>query len=204
LNKDWLLTESAFSRLLAHFDADPERAAENYERTRAQLIRLFRYRGCNSNQDLADEVLNRVARKLDKGEIVHRAELTNYFYGVARNVLREYLRNPATLTSPLDGLSHSSHLSEDPQELMERDEAQQRSELRFRCLDECLLALAPEARLLIVSYYEGKEGAKIENRRRLARELGVSLNSLRINVHRTRERLERCVTLCLNGGARNR
>jgi hypothetical protein len=39
--------------------------------------------------------------------------------------------------------------------------------------------------------------AKIDNRQRLARSLGVSDNTLRSRVHRVRHRLERCVQACV-------
>ncbi|HWP43187.1 MAG TPA: hypothetical protein VNO14_08140, partial [Blastocatellia bacterium] len=78
--KEWILTHDAFSGLLAHFDEDAERAAREYEIIRAALIRLFRYRGCNSPDELADETINRVARKIEEGEVIARQELSSYFY----------------------------------------------------------------------------------------------------------------------------
>jgi RNA polymerase sigma factor (sigma-70 family) len=196
--KEWILTENAFSRLLAHFDKDRERAAEKYEITRAELTRLFRYRGCNSPYELADEVINRVARKIEEGEIIPGPELSNYFYGVARNVLREHLRNPGTSASAIDELSASDHPSEDPEVLMELQDARNRSETRFRCLEYCLEKLPLETRKLVISYYEGEEGAKIENRQRLAEQMGITVNSLRIRLHRIREKLEKCVSACMH------
>jgi RNA polymerase sigma factor (sigma-70 family) len=196
--KEWILTQTAFDKLLAHFDEDTERAAEEYEITRAELIRLFRYRGCASPFELADETINRVARKIEGGEIIPRDELSNYFYGVARNVLREHLRNPGSSASTIEELSPSDHPSEDPEELMELRSARRRSERRFQCLEKCLERLPPETRKLIVSYYEGEEGAKIENRRRLAEQMGVSVNTLRIRLHRLREKLEKCVSGCMH------
>jgi hypothetical protein len=50
---------------------------------------------------------------------------------------------------------------------------------------------------MILSYYEGKERVKIENRKRMAETLGVPMNSLRIRVHRIREKLENCLVNCL-------
>ncbi|HWP42680.1 MAG TPA: sigma factor-like helix-turn-helix DNA-binding protein, partial [Blastocatellia bacterium] len=90
------------------------------------------------------------------------------------------------------------HPSEDPEELMEIVRARTDSEARLRCLEECMQKLPPETRRLIISYYEGEEGAKIENRRRLAEQMDLSVNSLRIRLHRLRERLERCVSGCMN------
>src|SRR5262245_16520029 len=173
-----VLTRDAFHALLALFDENPDRAAEEYELIRAELIRLFRYRGCPSPQDLSDETINRVARKVAQGEIIPRSELPNYFYGVARNVLREYLRHPERTAASADELTQSHHPVEDPDESRRLGEARRRSENRHRCLEECLQKLPPETRALIVSYYEGEERTKIENRQRLAEQMSVSLNSL--------------------------
>jgi RNA polymerase sigma factor (sigma-70 family) len=199
--RNWLLTQDAFDGLLAHFDEDRGRAAEEYELTRAALVRLFRYRGCNSPHELADETIDRVARKLAEGTIVPRQELVNYFYGVARNVLREYLRDPETGSQSTDELAPAHHPAEDPEESRRFSSERVIFERRLLCLEGCLEQLPPETRTLIVTYYEGKEGAKIKNRQRLARELEVSLNSLRIRVHRLREQLETCVSTCMRQGA---
>ena len=198
MKKEWTLTLDAFNALLAHFDEDAERAAEKYELTRAELIRLFRYRGCNSFNELADETINRVARKIEEGEIIPPQELTAYFYGVARNVLREYQRNPESSAPALEDLSPSAHPSEDPEKLMEIRDARRRSDRRFQCFEKCVKHLPPETRSLVVSYYEGEEGVKIKNRQRLAREMGVTVNSLRIRLHRIREKLEKCVSGCIS------
>lgn len=198
MKKEWTLTRDAFEGLLAHFDEDKERAAEKYELTRAELIRLFRYRGCNSFNELADETINRVARKIEEGEVIPSQELTAYFYGVARNVLREYRRNPETSAPALEELPPSAQPSEDPEKLVEMRAARRASERRFQCFEKCKEKLPPETRRLIVSYYEGDEGVKVRNRQRLARELNISVNSLRIRLHRIRERLERCVSECVN------
>ena len=56
-------------------------------------------------------------------------------------------------------------------------------------------------RKLILSYYEGA-ATKIENRKQMAESLGISVNGLRIRVHRIREKLEKCITACLGRPAR--
>jgi RNA polymerase sigma factor (sigma-70 family) len=194
--KTWLLTHEALHGLLAQFDDDPERAAGEYELIRSELVRLFRYRGCRSPQDLADVTIDRVARKLAEGASVPRTELSNYFYGVARNVLREYLRNPEAVAPPVD--ESTPDQAENPEESSRLQDARETADARLRCLEKCLEELPPETRKLVVSYYEGTESAKIKNRQRLAGELEVSINSLRIRVHRIRERLEKCVSGCMN------
>jgi RNA polymerase sigma factor (sigma-70 family) len=194
---DWSLSRETFELLLARLDDEPERAAVEYERLRGLLIRLFRYRGCGEPAELADEVINRVARRIEQGETVRRDEVANYFFGVARNVLREYQRDPDRFGASLDDLPHGAHPAEDPRRLAEAREERLAAERRLGCLEECLGELPAETRRLVVAYYEGEEGVKIRNRRELAEELGVSVNSLRIRMHRIREKLERCVAGCV-------
>jgi hypothetical protein len=60
--------------------------------------------------------------------------------------------------------------------------------------------LEPENRELILRYYLGEQGAKIENRRVLAEQLGLTADALSIRACRVRGRLEACVSKCAEGG----
>ena len=73
-------------------------------------------------------------------------------------------------------------------------------ETRIECLQRCLNELSPENRELIVQYYQGDKGAKIENRRKLGQRLGLPINSLRMRALRLREKLQDCVETCVNQG----
>jgi DNA-directed RNA polymerase specialized sigma24 family protein len=87
-------------------------------------------------------------------------------------------------------------LSHDPAELMERLAAQRAQERRLDCLQRCVEKLPPETRRLIFAYYEGEEGQKIANRKRLADEMTIPLPRLRLRAHRIRRKLETCVVRC--------
>ena len=88
--KDWVLTKEALDKLLACLDQNREQAASRYEIIRRKLMKYFECRGCCSPEDLADETINRVARRIYEGKEIWTSEPANYFYGVARNVLKEY------------------------------------------------------------------------------------------------------------------
>lgn len=196
-SSDWVLTTEAFEGLLSHLDDDAEHAASAYELLRQKLSRVFRYRGCTSALDLADEVFNRTARKIAQGEQIPQGEITNYLFGVARNVLREYYRRPEPGAISIDDLSPSAQPIEDPQRIAEELAPQRLTEDRLRCLEGCLERHPPETRELVISYYEGQERAKIRNRLEMAQRMGITMNTLRIRMHRTRSQLERCVSECL-------
>jgi DNA-directed RNA polymerase specialized sigma24 family protein len=70
-------------------------------------------------------------------------------------------------------------------------------EPQLHCLDQCLAELNDPHRELILRYHEGEKGIRIRNRIRLARELGMELNALRIRAHRIRAALQKCVRDCL-------
>jgi RNA polymerase sigma factor (sigma-70 family) len=201
LKRAWELTQGAFDRLLAQLDPDAQKAGEKYKTVHRSLSKFFECRGCASSDELADETLNRVARRLEDGETVYAADFAGYAYGVARNVLRERARGPEPRTRPLETLLPPSHPRLSPSEEEEAALARESAERRLACLEECAEALPAEARELILSYYEGGAGERIAGRKRLAGRLGVPLSNLRIRAHRIRERLEKCVGACL-GAAR--
>jgi DNA-directed RNA polymerase specialized sigma24 family protein len=62
-----------------------------------------------------------------------------------------------------------------------------------------MATLPNEARRVILSYYGG-DTAAIAGHRDLARQLGKSANALRIEIHRIKRTLRRCVTACVQQG----
>ncbi len=186
------LTAESFDRLLAQLDPDRERAGELYETIRRKLVRLFEWRGCVSPEDLADETINRVARRLAEGVELRSNDPYGYFCGVAHLLYKEVLRRAAREHRAIEsGDWPSPSLTED-------DEP---SDPRLEPLRRCLQRLPPDQRDLVLRYYQGKndsgkneqEEHNIRNRQALARDLGVPLNALRIRVHRARRKLESCV-----------
>ena len=60
------LSQEAFDRLLAWLNPNRALAGEKYEEIRRRLIKIFTCRGCTCPEVLADETINRVARKVKK------------------------------------------------------------------------------------------------------------------------------------------
>jgi DNA-directed RNA polymerase specialized sigma24 family protein len=161
------------------------------------MVKFFECRGCGPSFELADETINRVAGKLAEGAEIRDESFYSYFYGVARNVFHEHLRSSDTTNEPVDSLTSRRHPSINPIDLMERRNEYIVLETRLACLDKCTGLLPPETRNMIISYYDGEQRKRIENRRRMAEGLGVPINSLRIRVHRIREKLEGCLLNCI-------
>ncbi|HKQ51060.1 MAG TPA: hypothetical protein VJT74_01735 [Pyrinomonadaceae bacterium] len=187
MKKSWVLTQEAFDRLLASFDADREQAGRQYERVRLKLVKYFEWRGAAFPDNEADETINRVARKITEGTKVDN--LNAYFYGVARLVLAEALKGQEKEQTAFD----EAVIMEMPSPMDEDSDLDQRRD----CLDKCLQRLPRESRDLIVEYYQGERGKKIGHRKGIAARLGIPLNALRIRTHRIRAGLEACVQECL-------
>lgn len=187
---DWSITAEAFDRLLAWLDTDRERAGEKYEEIRRKLIKVFIYRGCFGSEELADETINRVIKRIDEVATSYTGDPILYFYGVAQNVHREYLRQRP----------NSSSLLNAPLPLAPVDPAKD-VEHQHACLDECLQHLSTEDRELIVRYYAEDKQAKIDYRKELAAHLHLLPNTLRRRTQRIRERLKTCIGQCLKRGA---
>jgi DNA-directed RNA polymerase specialized sigma24 family protein len=184
------LSPGAFEKLLTTLGPEREGAAANYERIRQRLLRFFEWRRADCPEDLADRTIDRVGKRLEDGETIQASDPAAYFYGVARNVLKEHWSEKEKETSTVSGLADQEPVNQDPE-----------FEPRFRCLEECLEALPSEDRDLVLDYYVGRGIGKIENRRRMAVRLGVAPNALRIRMHRLRARLEQCIERCVAGSA---
>jgi DNA-directed RNA polymerase specialized sigma24 family protein len=177
----WVLTEEAFNGLLAWLDPDPPRAGQKYEEIRRSLMKFFEYRGCLTPDDQTDETIDRVARRISEGVEVLTDNPFLYFYGVALRVLQEYQRKQATPPPA------PPPAPDDPEIV----------EVRLQCMESCFGALPVETREMLAQYCTGEKRGKTENRNALAERLGVSLNTLRIRVHRVRAQLDDCMKNCM-------
>ncbi len=173
------LTQETFDKLLAWLNPDPEQAGKKYEEIHRQLIKIFTCRGCTCPEDLADETINRVARKTQEIAASYVGDCSLYFYAVARNVYLEYVRKRP--------------VREPPPTLEPRNE----SDLEYECLEQCMQRLPPTNRDLILDYFQEEKQAKIDHRKELAQRMGIGPNALRIQIHRIRTSLEQCVIECV-------
>ena len=188
--RHWSLSESTFRGLLSWLDEGVDSKGEKYLETRRRLVRYFDRKNCLSPDELADETLNRVARRVAEQGSIADTLPARYCYIVARFVFLEYYRRPGRVEVSLDGLQNSRRLS---QTGSDEDLA---ADQRIHCLDVCLQRLAPDQRQLILEYYHGDQRVKIENRRNLAVRLGLTVNALSIRACRIRDGLEDCVRSC--------
>ena len=181
--KEWTLSQDIFDELLTWLSPDREQAGTIYENIRHRLIKVFMYRGSTVAEDLADETINRVAKKVREIRVTYVGDPSLYFHGVARYVYLEHQKKATTVPLPPVLVS----------EPFETDE----SELEYSCLERCMERLTPHNRQLILEYFEEDKRAKIERRKELTQRLGISLNALRIRAHRVCASLKKCISECL-------
>lgn len=161
--------------MLALLSDDPERAGELFVHLQNKLIRYFGWNLCPNVDELADEVLDRVARRVAEGEQI--SSPVSYVLGVARRVLLE--SRPRLLTLPLEGDVEAPAEDADPGE--------------FASLDECLEAIPPESRAMLLEYYSAEAGDRIRVRQAMADRMGLSANALRNRCLRLRKNLQDCL-----------
>jgi len=157
---------------------------------RRRLVSYFGRKRCLSPDDLADETLARVARRLEEQGAITDTPPARYCYIVARFVFLEYVRAAERRQTSLDdprGVGAAAALASAPPSDPAADAAS------LDRLERCLQQLAPDDRALILDYYAGDDRARIANRRALAANLRLTPNALSIRACRIRNRLEACV-----------
>ena len=111
----------------------------------------------------------------------YEGEPARYFYGVARNILKEDLKRRNT-HEPLG--EHQQIEGTDDQ-------------TKYDCLDRCMAELPAPAQSVILAYYEDRGVATIQRRKNLAEELGITVTALRLRVFQMRLQLRKCLEKCL-------
>ena len=186
---NWVATAGSFAALLEWLDQGFDSNGEAYLEVRRRLVTYFDRKGCLNADDLADETLNRVQRRLEEEGAIESESPSKFCYAVAKFVFLEHLRSGRAREVSDEHIDRAVPASAE-EETQEREKA-------LRCLEKCIRELDEQRRELVIGYYQGEQRTKIENRRRLARKLGLSVNALSIRTFRIRERLETCVRRCI-------
>ena len=177
--KDSFTNDNDFQKMLLWLDPEIDQAGEIYESIRLRLIKIFCARGCTVSEELADETIDRVTKKINDLQKDYEGDPKLYFYGVGRRVFLEHTRKPIQ--------------KELPATLTSINEDDDQSEIRDRCLSACLKNLEPDDKAFILRYYKGDKGEKIERRKRMKEEYGLSFENLRVKAYRIRVKLQKCV-----------
>jgi|SRR5579872_1293294 len=175
-----------FKRLLARLDADPTVAWQAYYNLRRKLVVFFEHNRHVDAEELAEEALDRIAKKADSYEIENVAE---FAFGVARNLRRESFRQTVAKVPIEDMQGELPAKDGDPEKTIVEGIDTKRNLQLFR---KCLNQLEPRDRQLILAYYPPESENLEQQRQELAESLGINGGALRTRMARLREKLEEC------------
>lgn len=179
----------SFNEILTWLNPDREVAGRIYVQLRHDLTKIFLWNRCIDPESLTDEVFDRVATKVHSVRGNYEGDPRLFFYGVARNLIKESQKK-IKLHVALEEI--------DPPANPENEITEETKLIREECLHYCLQKLNPEKRELILSYYAKEKQAKIDHRSEMARQQGISVETLRVRVYRIRSTLEQCIERCLS------
>jgi len=182
-SRDWQLTPERFELLLSHLSIDPAERGTRYEMLRGRLIIFFSRRMLALPEDLADEVLNRIARRLEEGEAISRIE--GYALGIARHVLQEQRAQGDRERSAAEEFHWNIS-----RETLTTDEGE---EIRLARMKDCLERLPHSDQEMLSEYYLAEGSGKIPARRRLAKAREMTQAALRKRVFVLRGMIQRCM-----------
>ena len=183
------MSGTAFTRLLRWLDDGSDSQGERYLEMRHRLVAYFDRRNRPAPDVLADETFDRVSRTLEESGRIKVTPPARYCYVVARFVLLEDIRKSRRDIPFEETRAAVQHARSG----VPVDDTVDQS---LDCLGRCLNILKPEDKHLIVEYYRDAKRQRIDRRRELARELGITMNALGIRAWRLRANLERCVGAC--------
>jgi RNA polymerase sigma factor (sigma-70 family) len=186
MREKWALTQDSFEMLLAWLAPEREMAGQKYETIRRRLIKIFYGRGLQDAEELADETINRVARKVNEIAEHYQGDPALYFYGIAQKIHLEARRKKPEMSTNSEPIYQPVF-----------DEHSDECLSRRNCLNKCLVKLPNEERSIVVQYYDSKDQTNINHRNHLAQKLGLTPNTLRVRAFRIRHRLQKCVQDCL-------
>jgi RNA polymerase sigma factor (sigma-70 family) len=178
--------EQPFNFFLSSLSSDRDTAEKKLKDIRRRLVIMLDCRGCHCSEDLAHEALVRFAHRLPKMDPPFAGDAIPYLYTVAYNLYLEYLDK------------QFQPLPDDFTEIPLPDEdAVKTKEQLHECLDACLDGMDQKSRELVLDYYRLDKQSKIDLRKSLAGKLDISVNALRIRLHKIRANLEKCIERCL-------
>ena len=186
--RDPAIPPQSFDEILDWLNPDRDEAATIYVQLRNDLTRIFAWNRCADPEGLTDEVFDRVARKVHNVRPTYEGDPKLFFYGIARNLIKESPKRMKKQVSLEDTNLPAREAAVEDETAARREE----------CLNACLQKLSADKRELILGYYAKEKQAKIDHRTELAQKMEISVETLRVRVYRIRGTLEKCIEQCLD------
>jgi len=177
----WTITRESFASLLGKLGNNPFESGVRYEALRSRLILYFTRKCMDFPEDLADNVLDRLTRRLSDGTEI--ASIEAFALGIARHVALEQAGKPFQLQVLEDNFFDNIPAAAPTQS----------GEEKIAGMERCLKCLAAADAELLESYYLGDGGSLIQARKAIAEKLGVPPAVVRQRVFFIRKRLQKCM-----------
>jgi len=174
------LNANSLNSLLLLLHANPHEAAAAYRKLHTRLSRYFNIHNTDDPIALADEAMDRLARRVEAGDIAIESPMA-FALGIAGHLLQEEARDRLRREKAANAWSEMMNGSD------------QWKQERLDQLDDCLSMLPVDRRQMLESYYEWQSGSKSQHHREFAERLGMTLNTLRNRVFRIRNQVEACL-----------
>ena len=169
--------QESFDRLLIRLEPEQPNFEKRYSQLRFKLVKFFVWRRCQDPDNLADETISRIVKNITDGKTIRTDTPYSYIYGIAKYVFMEYLREKKKLQE----IGNSFPDEASPGEESVRD-----------CRIECLKKLSLDKRLLLEQYYLDDS-----SREEIAERQHITLNALRLQIHRIKNDLKKCYRNCI-------
>lgn len=173
-----ILTQRNFEMLLNWLNEDREIAGHKYESIRFTLKKFFYARGCTHAEELADETIDRVLKKI---EVLQKTFIGNpilYFMGVAKYIFLEYTKKDFEKElSP--NLTDKDWFNDDETERL------------YFFLDKSLKKIPTKERKFILEYYSGNKKNKCQRRKQMSRNLNITNKTMHVQAFRIRTKLHK-------------
>jgi len=174
------ITPESFASLLTALGDTPQ-VGTHYEQLRSKLIFFFSRNLLQFPEDLADEVLDRLAHRLSQG--IEIASVEAFALGIARHVAQEQ-NNRRNQPQGVDNAFFDN---------VPAHSATPSNEEEIVRMERCLRKLASSEARLLRGYYLSIANDAIQARKNLAKNLGVSAITLRQRVFLARQKLRTCM-----------
>ena len=167
------LDQLDYNRLFKLLEPGSPSPESGFNLCRLKLIKFFSWRWCPDPTNLADETIVRLLKNVKQGLMTSSETPYKYVYAIALNVYRE----------------HRREIRKQPSVSYDEAVGTWAPESSDGCRELCLEKLPNEKVELLNQYY-------LLDREELAEKLQLSLNALRLRIHRIKEELRNCYEEC--------
>jgi RNA polymerase sigma factor (sigma-70 family) len=186
-----VLDKSKYQSAFAELFGEDDSGRVSYMKLWTRVLVYLGREGVNDVdlEDVAHDVMDRVFAKHGGGEVIQN--ITAYALAVARNIVREYRRRH--LKHELIPISQFLHDEPDAQRFLSlpplhsQFEQDAETDQHAKLIENCLGELEPADCELLRQYYEGSYASRV----RIAADLGISLETLRVRMYRLRSRVRK-------------